>query len=512
MATKSVIIIGAGVAGLSAGCYAQMNGFRSQLFELHTIPGGLCTSWRRHGYLFDGGVRYLSGANPRAKAYPMWQELGALPEQGLYHYDEFICVEDNRGRAFHLYTNLDRLKEEMWRLSPGDYDAITVLIDALRALATFDLPLDPTPDDARENLQMGLAMLPFIGPLLRWKDVTLGDFVTRFRDPLLRRGLMEFLQFARPDFPLLMLLITLAQMSNKMAAYPIGGSLDLAERIARRYRDLGGQIQYEARVIKILVKHDCAVGVQLADGTEHYADMVISAADGRSTIFDLLGGHYVDEHIHDYYGTMPLAPSIIQVALGVDRDFTAEPPALCFPLSHPLDCGDLRHDHLTVRHYAFDPTLAPAGKTVLNLWCAADYGYWKGLYTMPSAYNAAKERVEQQVIGALNGRYPGLAAQVEASDVATPVTYERYTANWRGSIYGWAMAPRKMTLMMGQGMRKTLPGLQNFYMIGQWVEPGGNVQLSAASGRDLIETLCQSAGQPFITTLPIAMNKINKER
>ena len=49
MATKSVIIIGAGIAGLSAGCYAQMNGLRSQLFELHTIPGGLCTSWRRHG-------------------------------------------------------------------------------------------------------------------------------------------------------------------------------------------------------------------------------------------------------------------------------------------------------------------------------------------------------------------------------------------------------------------------------------------------------------------------------
>lgn len=502
MATKSLIIIGAGMAGLSAGCYAQMNGYRSQIFELHTIPGGLCTSWRRHGYLFDGGVRYLVGTHPKAKAYPMWQELGALPEGGLYQYDEFICVEDSRGRAFHLYTDIERLKQEMWRLAPADYDAICTLTDALHALATFDLPLDPTPDDARENLQMGLAMLPFVGPLLRWKDVTLGQFVTRFRDPLLRRGLMEFLQFARPDFPLLMLLITLAQMSNQMAGYPIGGSLDLAERIARRYRDLDGQIQYEARVTKILVNHDCAVGVQLADGTEHYADLVISAADGRSTIFDLLGGAYVDEQIHDYYGTLPLAPSILQIALGVDRVFTEEPPALCFPVPHPLDFGDLHHDQLTVRHYAFDPTLAPPGKTVLNIWCAADYGYWKGLSTMREAYTTAKEQVAQQVIAALDRRYPGLANQVEAVDVATPVTYERYTANWRGSIYGWAMAPRKMTLMMGQGMGKMLPGLQNFYMIGQWVEPGGNVQLAAASGRDVLETICQKAGQPFVTTTP----------
>lgn len=63
---------------------------------------------------------------------------------------------------------------------------------------------------------------------------------------------------------------------------------------------------------------------------------------------------------------------------------------------------------------------------------------------MPEAYSAAKEQIAQQVITTLDQRYPGLANQVEATDVATPVTYERHTANWRGSIYGWAMAPRKM--------------------------------------------------------------------
>lgn len=502
MATKSMIIIGAGIAGLAAGCYAQMNGYRSQIFELHTIPGGLCTSWRRHGYLFDGGVRYLVGTHPKAKAYPMWQELGVMPGQGLYQYDEFICVEDKRGRAFHLYTDIERLKAEMCRLSPGDYEAIATFTDALRALATFDLPIDPTPDDGLENLQMGLSMLPFVGPLLRWKDVTLGEFVMRFRDPLLRTGLMEFLQFARPDFPLLMLLITLAQMSNGMAGYPIGGSLDLAERIAHRYRDLGGQIRYDARVTKILVKNECAVGVQLGDGSEHYADLVIAAADGRSTIYELLGGRYVDATIADYYGTLPLAPSIIQIALGVKRDFSGEPSSLYFPVAPSLNFGDLRHESLTVRHYCFDPTLAPPGHSVLNIWCAADYGYWKGLRTVPDAYTAAKERVASLVIAALERRYPGFAAQVEASDVATPVTYERYTANWRGAIYGWAMAPRKMTLMMGQGMRKTLPGLRNFYMIGQWVEPGGNVQLSAASGRDVMEVICRTDQRSFVTSLP----------
>ena len=44
---KSMIIVGAGIAGLSTGCYAQMNGYQSTIFEMHSIPGGLCTAWKR---------------------------------------------------------------------------------------------------------------------------------------------------------------------------------------------------------------------------------------------------------------------------------------------------------------------------------------------------------------------------------------------------------------------------------------------------------------------------------
>lgn len=49
---RSVIIIGAGIAGLSAGCYGQMNGYNTKIFEMHSIPGGLCTSWKRKSYTF----------------------------------------------------------------------------------------------------------------------------------------------------------------------------------------------------------------------------------------------------------------------------------------------------------------------------------------------------------------------------------------------------------------------------------------------------------------------------
>jgi phytoene dehydrogenase-like protein len=53
---KSIIIIGAGMAGLSAGIYARRNGYDVTLYESHFLPGGMCTAWQRQGFTFEGGL------------------------------------------------------------------------------------------------------------------------------------------------------------------------------------------------------------------------------------------------------------------------------------------------------------------------------------------------------------------------------------------------------------------------------------------------------------------------
>ena len=77
--SETIAIIGAGIAGLAAGCYAQMNGYETHIFELHDIPGGLCTAWERKDYIFDGCIHYLFGSGPGQPFYSMWEELGAMP-------------------------------------------------------------------------------------------------------------------------------------------------------------------------------------------------------------------------------------------------------------------------------------------------------------------------------------------------------------------------------------------------------------------------------------------------
>jgi phytoene dehydrogenase-like protein len=81
--------------------------------------------------------------------------------------------------------------------------------------------------------------------------------------------------------------------------------------------------------------------------------------------------------------------------------------------------------------------------------------------------------------------------------VATPLTYERYTGNWQGSMEGWMITTETMGMAFGKGMDKTLPGLENFYMIGQWVEPGGGLPPAATSARKVIGMICKQDGAKF---------------
>jgi phytoene dehydrogenase-like protein len=503
----SLIIIGAGITGLAAGCYGQMNGYRTQIFELHDKPGGLCTSWHREGYTFDGCIEWLVGSKEGTGFNSLWRELGVVQGRPIVNHDELTRVEID-GKQFILYTNADRLERHMRELAPADGAVIGEFCNEVRRFARASTStMNPTgPSGVLGKLKMGLAMLPYLGDLNKYSKISVQQFASRFTDPFLRRAFGA--AFDLPDFSMIGMLFSLAWMHLEDAGYPLGGSLPFAKAIERRYCDLGGEIHYRSPVEKILVERAeggamRAAGVRLRSGAEYRAGTVISAADGHATIFDMLDGRFVDDTIRGYYDTLPIFQPIVQVSLGVARDLSAEPHSVMLALDRPVNVSGKPREILGFRHYSFDPTMAPAGKSVIVIAFESDYGYWRGLRDEDSErYEAEKQRVAEAVIDRLERRFPGLTAQVEAVDVATPLTTERYTGNWQGSIEGWMITPKTAGMLFRGGMRKTLPGLDRFYMAGQWVEPGGGVPTAALSGRTTIQALCKRDGRPFVSSEP----------
>ena len=118
MSDQSMIIVGAGIAGLSTGVYARMNGYQTTVFEMHDTPGGLCTAWKRKGYSFDISMHMLFGSQD-GPFHRMWQELGAIQGRQFVYHDVGIRIE-SRGKALDVCTDRRRLEEQMLALSPAD--------------------------------------------------------------------------------------------------------------------------------------------------------------------------------------------------------------------------------------------------------------------------------------------------------------------------------------------------------------------------------------------------------
>lgn len=497
--STDIIIIGAGIAGLAAGCFAQMNGYQTRIFEMHTLPGGLCTAWQRQGFTFDGCIHYLFGSGQGQPFSRLWEELGVLPGQQFIHHDELMRIRESGGKTLVVYCNPDRLEQHLIELSPLDRRQIREFCSGIRAFTRFDLSLLQQQPKALMTpvdwAQLGWKLLPFVCPMARWGNLSAQEFANGFKDSFLRRAIGQM--FSWSSIPVMVGMSLLASMHTKNAGFPVGGSLKFAQAIAHRYLALGGEIHYASQVERVLIENHRAIGIRLYDNTEYRANRVISACDGHSTLFSLINRHYVPRHIQRCYdGHLPIH-SQLQVSLGVNRDLSAEPHWIAYLLDRPVVIAGERRYEIGVKHYCFDPSLAPAGKSVLIVMLTTTYDYWQRIYGR-SLYDTEQIQESEILIDCLAQFYPGIRTDIEFVDVATPLSYERYTGNWQGSSCGWLLTKQTLPLMI-QGMPKTLPKLRHFYTIGQWVEPGGSVPVVAMSGRNIIQQICHEDRRSFRT-------------
>jgi phytoene dehydrogenase-like protein len=478
-----------------------MNSYQSHIFEHHTVPGGVAACWKRQGYLVDGGIHFVMGHKPDTSLYELYYELGiaqATRFVDMTTYGRF--TDEASGRSVEVTQNLDRLADDLKALSPADARVIDELIAGARAMKGLDMS------------EMGMSKPPELaGPLEQLKEMwgmrrlfkymigkyarPVADYVQAIHDPWLRQCIKYLFM---PEVPVWFVFMILALVADEQLGFIEGGCLDFVLPIERRYKELGGQVTYRATVEEILVENDRAAGVRLADGSEHRADVVVSAADGYSTIFKMLGGRYVNGKIESRYRNWKLIRPMVMVSFGVAREFADEPWMSIIMLEQPFTVGNQSIDGIMVRIFNYSDRFAPPGKTVIQASFETEWDFWNELQKDRPRYDAEKERVAAEVLERLEAHYPGILSQVEMTDVATPYTTWRYTRNHQGAYMGWLPTPE---VIMTQ-IPRTLPGLANFYMAGQWVMPGGGVPPCLYSGQHVVQLLCHRDGKPFSTALP----------
>ena len=479
---QKALIIGGGIAGLCTAVYLRKNGFETEILEMHSIAGGLATAWKRGGYTFENCVHWLVGSKKGEELNAAWNEVFDVGALEFYDGEIYQVIEKD-GQSLTVYRDVDRMEREFLARAPEDAGAIREFAGVVRRLSRFRFPAG---DSLLPRLVSFARAVPGFALMGRYGKYTMARYADRFRNPLLR----SFFASALGDLSFLAIAFSLAWMTRGNAGYPIGGSLRFIGAIEDRYRQLGGKIRFASRVKRIIVMGGKARGVALEGGDEEAADIIVSAADGHSTLYELLEGSYLSDKIRNAYANYKPFPSYVQVSLGVGTDLKGEPGFLGLHSDRDIEIDPgTREDFLSFRVFNFDPTFAPPGKTAVVCFIPTyNYEFWVSLRERDeAAYAREKERVARDVVGVFETRFPAAKGRIEVVDVATPATVVRYTGNWKGSMEGWLPTP-------ATGFRPlppVLPGLKGFYMAGQWLSPGGGLPSGLMTGRSVSQRICR---------------------
>jgi len=322
---KNVIVVGAGLSGLTAGIYALQSGFNVTIYESHTIPGGASTSWSRKGYFFEGGLHWLTGSSPKTSLNRLWREVGALDNQvQIYNRDPFLTFDYN-GQTAYLYRNIEKLRQHFIEISPDDEKEINSLCRDLKKFAKISMPITDIKNvkvkkKSSVPISMLFNLLPALPRMSFYSNQTVNEYSKRFKSPLLQL-LLE--SIVGTDYNATALMFTLGTLAAGDGGYPEGGSLSMANRMAKRFEALGGTIQYGKPVSKVSVQNGIANGV-IINGEYIKADAVIVTQDTLVAIDSLF-----DPPISEPWAermrktTKPVLNTFISV--GVEADLTGVP-------------------------------------------------------------------------------------------------------------------------------------------------------------------------------------------
>ena len=402
--------------------------------------------------------------------------------------------------ALAVPADLDKLAREFKRIAPEDGKLIDRLVRDARRCAPLEPPLDNPVElmTLHEKIRTGTSLSADGASHLQMEKSP--DH--HLSGPLQKQFLREALQAiaSNEHMSALVLVMLLAFRTRNNTGFVAGGSWDFAMAIADRYTRLGGTLRYKAKVTSVKVENNRAVGVECADGTVVPASIVVSCADGHTTIFKMLDGRFVDKRIRYLYETLQTVSGHHPGFVGNQENFPrraahAQPAAApAAPrgrpdATRPPGSRDVRFrlGALPGRHHRHDSQVADQLRVLDAIQ-----------KERPQPLPRRKKSVIQEIVAILDKRFPGLTQHIERSDIATPATFVRYTGNWQGSYEGWLPTPR----ILGRRISYTLPGLKNFYMAGHWVVAGGGLPSAALSGRYAAQMICAQNGIKFAPAAP----------
>jgi len=478
-----VIVIGSGIGGLTAASLLAKSGKSVLVIEAHDRPGGYAHGFNRKRYHFDSGVHLTSGCGKRGYQggqviYKLMNALGIAAQIEFVPVNPFsqACYPDF---TVSLPTTIDDFVSTLGQFFPDEVYGLRNLLDLCLQITEEVAKADEVMADSGLFAQIEEKLPAFN----QYRKFTLTEVCQHFiNDP-------KLLSLFATNWPYLGLppsQVSFVYWAAMLIGYLVdgayyckGGFQKYANALVQGLRQNNGAIVYKTWVKKVEIEKQQVRGIVTDSGRQIGADVVISNADMRQTIFNLVGIEHFPKRYLQRLDRMRHSLSIFAVYIATDlpiHEMRFAQEAFCYQSQDheenfaTIERGEISFISITMPTLT-DNSLAPEGEHVLMLTTLLPY-------QTCTAWKQLKPVVVEQMLDRAECYIPGLKEHLLFVDAGSPETMRRYTQNYQGAAYGWDVTPDQI----GPGRmsnRSPVPGL---YFAGHWTTPGGGVYGVSVSG------------------------------
>ena len=511
------IIVGGGIAGLTAAVYLAREGQNVLLCEKNAECGGLVNSFKRDGFHFDAGVRALEDAGI---IFPMLQDLGIQLE--VVKSPVSLGIENHIINIENL-NSLKQYRELLLELYPDSENDIDAVLKIIRKIIKHMDVLYGIENPVFKDLKHDRSFL--FKKLLPWLPkfmFTVGKInrlnmpVETYLDTIIKNSSLKDI-ISQHFFKNTPTFFALSYFSLYLDYfYPKGGVGKLADALKNKVQEYGGIIKTETEIVEVLADRnrvkDHANEVYEFENLIWAADLKtfyrITETDGLSAgvrtkfsdmkqkILSKRGGDSVftlflevDEPLESFReianGHFFYTPS--KQGLGETNWKELEHLLNNLEKKQVLNWLD-RYTRFNTYEISIpglkDPELTPPGKTGLIISLLAEYELFNKV-RKAGWYDELKTELENRIISVISETiYPMLKDKLIARFSSTPTSIKDYIASSEGAITGWSFVkPVPVVNKIQFSDRSVLTPIPSIYQAGQWAYSPAGVPMSILTGK-----------------------------
>jgi phytoene dehydrogenase-like protein len=522
----NTVVIGGGLAGLTAGATLTKFGKKVLLLEQHHKPGGCATTFKRGDFIIEVGLHEMCGLEKDGTILKIFDMLDVDQGVELLQVPELYAVHSDQEKFVfpHTYTAASKALIDKY---PEEEKGIKRLMKLLAGIRREGVKLPRTP----LKRKLMYPFMPLLYPnLVEATRYTVGAWFDKYiTNENAKLDLLAHIVYWSDDPYTLSMFYYGLPFSSFIGSggyFIKGGSQQLSNQLAAYIEKQGGCVLLGKKAEKIITKNGRVTGVIFRDSFNDSLEPETISCDNvvancaMPIVPELLDEPHATS-LKAKIGDKTNACSLLNIYLGFKSDVAAYgvkhysnsikgDDVKTLKDVHPNNTGDWsKRSFVFVDYNKIDSQLAPAGKSV-GVICCADYlKNWDGLNK--EDYKAKKEEVAQILLGRLEKQFPGIRESIEYYEVATPKTIKRFTSNTAGSVYGFAQSKEQS----GTKRFRNNFLIPNLYFASAWAFPGGGFEGSIMAGflaalqmnRDKIWSACDDGKYVDQRIVPLLAHK-----